>query len=241
MASWEPDEAVSCAISRQRWESVAFLHWSYDPGVVQRLLPPGLDVDVFEGKAWVALTPFVVRDFRVPPLPGLPGWSTFPETNVRTYVRSREGADGLWLFSLECHRLVAVTGIRASVGLAYKWANMAVHRVSNEVVYSSRRRPPHRDRPASWLRLERGPALDGEEVSELEVFLVGRWRAFTHIFGRLALVPVEHEPWPLARARVVELRDELVADVGLPPPRDPPLVHFSPGVEVAVGVPRPAA
>lgn len=220
---------------------MAFLHWSYDPGEVQRLLPRGLEVDVFDGKAWVGLTPFVVSDFRVPPLPGLPGWSTFPETNVRTYVRSRRGVDGLWLFSLECQRLLAVAGIRGSVGLAYKWADMAVQRVSGEIIYSSRRRPPHRERPASWVRLEPGPPVEAGEANEREIFLLGRWRAFTHVFGQLALVPVEHEPWPLAQARVVELQDELVPSVGLPPPQDPPLVHFSPGVKVAIGTPRLAA
>ncbi len=241
MATWEPDESVSFPISRQRWDSVAFLHWSYDPGVVQRLLPRGLDVDVFEGQAWVGLTPMVVSDLRVSPLPRLPGWSTFPETNVRTYVRNRRGVDGLWLFTLECQRLMAVAGIRGSTGLAYRWADMAVQHGTGEILYSSSRRPPHRERPQSRVRLEPGPPLAAGEVSELEIFLVGRWRAFTHLFRQLALVPVEHEPWPLSHAKVLELQDELVPSAGFPPPQDPPLVHFSPGVDVAVGLPQFAA
>lgn len=238
MATWQPDEPVACPISRQRWDSLAFLHWPYEPEIVQSLLPPGLDVDVFDDKAWVGLTPFLMRDFRLPPLPGLPGWSTFPETNLRTYVRGRGGLDGLWFFSLECHRLIPVAGIRGSLGLPYRWADMTVRRHPGEVLYQSHRRPPHADRPATRVRLELGTPLAEREVSELEVFLVGRWRAYTHAFGQLALVPVEHQPWPLAHARVVELQDELVPSAGLPPPRDPPLVHFSPGVDVAIGRPR---
>lgn len=238
MATWQPDESVSCPIARQRWDSLTFLHWSYEPRVVRRLLPAGLDVDVFDGKAWVGLTPFVMRNFRLPLLPELPGWSTFPETNLRTYVRGRDGMDGLWFFSLECHRLMAVAGIRGLLGLPYRWADMTVERDSGEVLYVSHRRPPHVERPTSRVRLELGSPLASGEVSELEAFLVGRWRAYTYLFGQLALVPVEHQPWLLTHARVLELRDELVASAGLPPPHGPPVVHFSPGVDVAIGLPR---
>jgi uncharacterized protein YqjF (DUF2071 family) len=48
-----------------------------------------------------------------------------------------------------------------------------------------------------------------------------------------------HEPWPLHRAKVRQLDDRLVAAAGLPVPQDEPLVHYSPGVDVAIGRPEP--
>src|SRR6185503_21169990 len=49
---------VDAPVMRQRWERLTFLHWSYEPAVVQRLLPPWLRTDTFGGMAWVGLVPF---------------------------------------------------------------------------------------------------------------------------------------------------------------------------------------
>lgn len=238
MASWLPEQRVRLPISLQRWDSLTFLHWSYDPDVVQRLLPEGLEVHTFDGLAWVGLTPFRMLGLRVPGLPSPPGLSAFPETNLRTYVRGRDGTDGLWFFTLEAHRLPAVVAIRSALALPYRWATMAVDTAGDRILYRSRRRPPHSPRPASRILVEVGAPLEVREVTPLEVFLVGRWRAFSPLLRQMVAVPVEHEPWPLARARAVELRDELITTAGLPAPDAPPLVHFSPGVDVRLGPPR---
>ena len=52
---------VDAPVMRQRWERLTFLHWSYEPAVVQRLLPPWLRTDTFDGMAWVGLVPFFMR------------------------------------------------------------------------------------------------------------------------------------------------------------------------------------
>ena len=63
---------------------MTFLHWSFPPEEVDRLLPPGLLLDTFDDRAWVGLTLFEVHGFRAGPLPPVPGLSSYPETNVRT-------------------------------------------------------------------------------------------------------------------------------------------------------------
>ncbi|MBV9031955.1 MAG: DUF2071 domain-containing protein [Pseudonocardiales bacterium] len=125
----------------QRWQTFTFLHWAYDPGDVQRLLPSGLDVHTYDGVAWVGLTPFLLCDFRLPGFPAIPGLSTFPETNVRTYVVDRNGRDGLWFLSLDASGLATVLGARASLGVPYHWAAMTVE-ANSTVTYRSRRRYP---------------------------------------------------------------------------------------------------
>ena len=35
----------------QSWSWLSFLHWPYDPAVVQRLLPNSLEVQTFQGQA----------------------------------------------------------------------------------------------------------------------------------------------------------------------------------------------
>src|SRR4026207_2578969 len=61
----------------QRWDDLLFLHWSYDPLVIQRSLPRGLTVDTFEDKAYVGVVPFFMRDVRPNFSPRLPGISDF--------------------------------------------------------------------------------------------------------------------------------------------------------------------
>ena len=46
---------------RQRWDRLTFLHWRFQPADVARLLPDGLEVELFDGAAWVGLVPFYMR------------------------------------------------------------------------------------------------------------------------------------------------------------------------------------
>jgi uncharacterized protein YqjF (DUF2071 family) len=54
----------------------------------------------------------------------------------------------------------------------------------------------------------------------------------------LARSVVEHRPWPLHRAEVVELDQNLLTAAGLPAPRGDPLVHWSPGVRTRISALR---
>jgi uncharacterized protein YqjF (DUF2071 family) len=112
----------------QSWRWLTFLHWRYEPGEIRRLLPKGLELDTFDGSAWVALTPFLLSGLRPPFVPALPWISHFPEMNVRTYVRGPAGEPGIWFFTLEADRLAAVVGARLGYGLPYRWADMHVKR-----------------------------------------------------------------------------------------------------------------
>ena len=96
-------EPVRRAVMKQGWWDLAYLHWRYDPDEVARLLPDGLEVDTFDGGAWVGLVPFSMRGIGVPRLPAVPWLGSFPEVNVRTYV-IRNGVPGVWFFSLEIGR-----------------------------------------------------------------------------------------------------------------------------------------
>ena len=82
-----PEPSCPVAVHRasmiNRWDHLTFLHWPYRPEVIQRMLPPGLVVDTFDGRAWVGLVPFVM-EVRPPRGPALPWISHFCETNVRT-------------------------------------------------------------------------------------------------------------------------------------------------------------
>jgi uncharacterized protein YqjF (DUF2071 family) len=221
---------------RQSWRDVAFLHWSFDRKIVQDLLPCGLTVDEFDGTAWVTLVSFAVRGTRPPVGPAVPLLSSFIETNVRTYVRGPDGRDGLWFFTLETNSLPTVVGAKA-VGIPYRWARMTARRDDCAVHYASRR---HGGSAAMHLTSVTTSGA-GEAGDARAQWLTGRWRAWTRVGRRYATVPVEHQPWPLRTGVLVTHQDSLLADVRLPTPAEPPLVHTAVGVDAALGWPQPLA
>jgi uncharacterized protein YqjF (DUF2071 family) len=228
---------VERPVMRQRWERLTFLHWSFEPADVQRLLPAGLAVDTFDGRAWVGLVPFFMH---VASAGGqqAPWASRFCETNVRTYVRDAAGRPGIWFFSLDAARLGAVAVARATYGLPYYWSAMRLAEDGEQITYTCRRRIPGPRTAVSKVRISIGNQFGPAELDQRDHFLTARWILFS-ISGRgHRLARACHQPWPLRRARAEIVEDRLIAAAGLPQPQDAPLVHYSPGVDVAIGRPE---
>jgi uncharacterized protein len=112
---------------------------------------------------------------------------------------------------------------------------MSVRRDGDRVRYRSRRRRSGTAAARCRALVEVGAAFDQGELGALDHFLTARFRVYTLVAGRSAAADAEHPSWPLVRARLLELEDDLVVAAGLPRPDQAPLVHFSPGVEVRIG------
>lgn len=225
---------VPFAAMLQNWRHLTFLHWRFPASIIAQAIPAPLEVDTFDGSAWVAITPFWLSGLRPPLLPAVPWLSAFPETNCRTYVRGPDGEAGVWFWSLDAARALAVLGARVGYGLPYAWSRMQVTTAGRRIRYESRRRWP--DRAAmTRIEVERGESI---EAGELEDFLTSRFRLYSFIGGRLTCTQVEHPPWPLETARAVRLEQTLTDAAGIPKPEGPPLVHFSTGVRVRVSLPK---
>ena len=236
---------VDRPIMRQRWERLTFLHWGFDPDAVQRLLPPGLTVQTWDGAAWVGLVPFFMR-VATPDGRRVPWASNFCETNVRTYVRDDADRCGIWFFSLDAARLGAVVVARATpYRLPYFWASMRLGQRGNELAYLSRRlEPASLTSPASSrIKIAVGDPIPADQVTEFEHFLTARWMLFSVSpsggpRGRRLAARACHARWPLHRATARLVDDQLITAAGLPAPAGAPLVHYSPGVDVAIGRPE---
>src|SRR5205085_4964946 len=84
----------------QTWVDLLFAHWSMDPSLLRGVVPDQLELDTFEGQAWLAVTPFAVRNLRPRGTWPVPVLSAFGEVNVRTYV-TVGGRPGIYFFSLD--------------------------------------------------------------------------------------------------------------------------------------------
>jgi uncharacterized protein YqjF (DUF2071 family) len=229
------------AAGYQKWRSLLFLHWALPVETVARLLPPGLEVDAWEGRAWVGLVPFTMRDVRPRFLPAVSWVSDFDELNLRTYVHVGGRDPGVWFFSLEAAKGIPVRIARAHWHLPYHRADMELARTGDEVRYRSERRWPG-PLPASFsahwkIGLERGPA----KPDTFEHFLAERYLLYAQTPSGLRVGQVHHTPYPLRTAEVREWREELLRPAGLPPAQGAPHALFSEGVDVEVFALRPVA
>ncbi len=230
----EPPVTVDRPTMLQRWTDLSFVHWAYDPDVVRPLVPANLEIDTFDGAAWVGLIPFRLG-IRRPGVPYLPWLSSFPETNLRTYVVGSDGRRGIWFLSLDAARLSAVVAARTTYRLPYMWARADTRRRGNVVRYRGGRRWPGHGSAEYDLTIGIGEEV--RELSELDRFLTARWHLFSP--GKLQLPPtgldlvgttVTHPPWPLRAARIAHLEETVLDAAGLPNPTTEPIALFSPGV-----------
>lgn len=226
---------MSSVVMYQKWRELLFLHWTMDPEVIQATLPPGLEVETFEGRAWIGVVPFLMRSIRPRFLPALPYVSNFLEANVRTYVRDQQGRSGVWFYSLDCDRGLAVATARRFFSLPYFQASMQAKRAAEGLLdYRVQRRGKSSE--SRFLYGGEGETRQATEGS-LEHFLAERYRLFAWRPGpqRLLTGEVEHAPYPLQSARLEDADARLIDWAGFPAPSGP-AEHalFSPGVDVRV-------
>ena len=220
----------------QRWRWVSFVHWRVPSEAVAPLLPPGTRPDEYDGSSWVGLVAFHLSAFTVRPGIRLPYVGSFPEVNVRLYAVDAAGRRGVVFLSMEASRLLTVLGVRAALQLPYVWSSMSI-RVDDTIEYSSRRlglRHPH-------THLSVRPLPEPVADDPLADFLTAQWGLHGRSWGRTRFVRNEHEPWPLQRAELVSLDDQLVAAAGLHgiADRAPDSVLYASGVTARFAWPSP--
>ena len=126
----------------QRWNDLLFAHWPIPAAQMEALLPDWLEADTFQGSAWLGAVPFWLDRIKIRGVPPIPGARSFPDLNLRTYVRDRfTGTPGVYCFSVDSSNLLAVAVARVYYHLPYYWSEMRLEqRSEREFAFYSRRR-----------------------------------------------------------------------------------------------------
>ncbi|SEA10620.1 hypothetical protein SAMN04488065_1867 [Haloplanus vescus] len=216
-----------------RWDDLCFAHWPVAPGVVEPTLPEGLTVDTRDGDAYLGIVGFRMASIRPR---GAPVGLSFPELNLRTYVRA-DGGTGVYFYNLDADDPLGVAIARGLFKLPYYRAEMSVRdRGMGRIDFRSRR--THRGAPPARFDATYGPTEEPTVVDSdsLEAFLTERYRFYTASEGgRLYRGDIEHDPWKVSAATLDVRENTLFAANGFDRPAGNPIVHYSPGSDVTAG------
>ena len=224
-------------IMYQRWERLLFAHWPVDEAMLRAHVPPPLVLDTHEGQAWLGITPFDLAALRARGLPALPGASSFPELNVRTYVRLGD-KPGVLFFSLDAGSRLAVGAARTAYALPYHHANMSIEQRGEWIDYRCERDATTvfqgRYRPV-------GSAFT-PQPGTLEHFLTERYALYAaprpNVVHR---ADIHHGPWLLRPAEAEIARNTMAAAAGITLPERAPLLHYAERQDVLAWAPKDPA
>jgi uncharacterized protein YqjF (DUF2071 family) len=226
-AQQRPQRAV---VMHQKWDELFFLHWQCDPKDVQKILPSGLTVDLFDGQAHIGVVGFQMNAVRPHGLPALPWLSYFNELNVRVYVRDAGGEPGVWFLSLDCDRAPAVHIARMGFNLPYEHARMQHVRRDTKFYLSAQRQGAPDLAEYIW-----SPERTAQTATPgtLDFHLIERYNFFTVKGGKLLRGQVHHTPYEVSPAKLEQWSELPIAWDNFPlTGRAPDLAHCSPGVSV---------
>jgi uncharacterized protein YqjF (DUF2071 family) len=222
-----PESAFWASMS---WHDLLFAHWPVPVDELRAAVPAGLELDLWQGEAWLGVVPFHMTQVGPPALNRLPWLSAFAELNVRTYVR-HAGKSGVYFFSLDAASWPAVVGARVGFRLPYFWAHIARAREGNGVRYASRRLVG----PRARFQARYGPRADPFRASpgSFEHWLTERYCLYTtDRTGGVYRGDIHHGPWPLQAAEAEITENELTGWTGLRPRDTPPVLHFARRLDV---------
>lgn len=205
----------------QEWNDAVFLHWRVDEDILRGWVPEDLEIDVFEGNAWVSLVAFTMEKIRPRYLPHFPPVSNFHEINVRTYVRYK-GKTGVYFLSIEGGKTISCYVARKLSELPYRYSKM----VRTKGAFQSRNTE---FKDVLEVRYDIGSKRN--DKTDLDSWLTERYALFQDTRSAINAFEIQHIEWPIFDVKLDKIKmsyprfSELI--VG-----EPELSHYSPGVQV---------
>ncbi|GGF85661.1 hypothetical protein GCM10010912_33700 [Paenibacillus albidus] len=220
-------------VMKQVWKDLLFAHWPVNEVELLPYLPPGLELEQWEGTPWISMSPFVMDLLKLRGLPPPPGVHRFLELNIRTYV-VRDGKPGIFLLNLDASSLLAVAAARLLAHLPYRHATMSYHCAGGDIRYSSKRINPNGDE-AVFQGIYRAvqPLCFHAMPGTLLHWLTERYCLYaSDRAGRLYIGEIHHLPWPLQEAELHIEHNTSMKALGLTPEGEPSLLTFTKRLEV---------
>jgi uncharacterized protein YqjF (DUF2071 family) len=205
-------------VMSQTWDQLLFAHWPLPAARLAALVAAPLEVDTFDGQAWLGVVAFRLSRIQLRGCPVVSAVSDFAEVNLRTYVRIG-GKPGVLFLSLHCPNRLAMALARPWFRLPYRHSRVALDVVSETAHFSSQRQDG-----VDFAAVYR-PTL--APVGGLERWLSERYCYYVQTpSAAVYRCDIAHQPWALARAEAHITRNTLGVPFGLAM-QGQPLVHYA--------------
>lgn len=210
----------------QEWNNALFLHYRVSAAVLEALIPKGLELDLFEGDAWVSVVAFKMEKIRPRMLPSLSLISDFFEINVRTYV-IKDNKPGVYFLNIEAQKMLSVYISRNISGLPYEKANINNSTSDELTVFRS-------SNVLKNFKLEASFRV-GDILSQknyLDSWLTERYCLYLDRGLNLFRYEIHHDEWEVREVdlKLLDIRYE-IGSLSITSNK-PDLVHYSKGVKV---------
>jgi len=205
----------------QEWNRVLFLHYKVSVESLRDLVPKELEIDTFEGSAYISIVPFTMENIRPRFLPSLSFVSNFGEINVRTYV-VKDGKSGVYFLNIEAQKYLSAILARKLSGLPYEKSNIKIEGTK----YISK-------------NIQKGFSLETDYLIQekiynktaLDLWLTERYCLYVDNGNSLFRYEIHHKEWDLNKVAIKKL--DLKYEIGKIKITEPTnLIHYSAGVKV---------
>ncbi len=219
-------------VMKMNWHDLLFMHYRVPAEQLRKLIPTQLEIDTFEGSAWIGVVPFRMTGVAPRFVPPVPGLSSFPELNVRTYVQLN-GKPGVWFFSLDATNPLAVRFARSTFHLKYMDAKISFRGKDQScdgtwIGYKSTR--THKGEPPAALDCEYRPIGDVYRAGpeSLEHFLTARYCLYSaNSTGKVFRGEIDHDPWELQQAQAIINDNSMLNGLTIDLLDENPTLHYA--------------
>lgn len=179
---------------KQNWHDTFFLHWPVSEEWLRSRIPEELQLDTFDGKAWIGVVGFRASGTRPRFSPPVPGTVGFLELNVRTYVTCN-GKSGVFFFSLDANSPLAVEAASTGGFLPYRHAKLDSGKRGDVRHFRSRLRD--KEQPPETLDVSYRISPEPIPSDAFGQWLTERYCLWTKPGKHLLRVDIWHIPWEL--------------------------------------------
>ncbi|WP_299241134.1 DUF2071 domain-containing protein [uncultured Aquimarina sp.] len=205
----------------QEWNNAIFLHWKVDYDELKKFVPKELEIDLFEGDAWVSLVAFSMEKIRPKYLPYFTPISNFNEINIRTYIKSGKKT-GVYFLSIEGGKKISCKIAKKISELPYRYSKM-----KRESDFYNSSNNTFRD----LFEIQFKIGKDQKTKSNLDIWLTERYALFQDSKDIINEYEIHHPEWHLQEIEVKNLTVNYVRFVNLLKGK-PNKIGYSKGVQV---------
>lgn len=218
-------------LAKQNWVDLLFIHYPVAVEDLRPHIPEELEIDTYEGQAWVGIVPFLGAGNKARKFGRVLSADDFLELNVRTYV-TYKGVKAIYFITMDADSSMIVRTARSVTGLPYYKADMSMKAEKGRIKYESKR--THDGASKDSFSCSYAPASKPftAKPDTLTHWLTERYALLKTKNGKVIKGPIHHEPWKLQKADLKIQKNDLLSFLPDQVKETKPLVHYSETKEV---------